>query len=383
MSNLHAAGLPALSVRACRLTFLISGLGMGAWAPLVPYARERAQIHEGQLGVLLLCLGLGSMTMMPVAAWLAARIGCRRTMLLACSVVAVSLVFLASLSSFGLLMAFLVLFGAGIGSADVTMNLQGVMVERALGRSLMPGFHGLFSLGSILSAAGISAALWLGASPLQAILCLLLAALCLLLGFQRHMLASGEGAGGPILVRPSGPVLLLGALCFIAFLVEGSMLDWSAVFLAQVRHVELSQAGLGYALFSVTMALGRLNGERVLRRLGERRLLLAGAFLAMAGMLLAVCLEHRGFALAGFVLVGAGIANMVPVFCSLAGRQTRMPAGQAIASITSIGYLGVLMGPAMVGFIAQASSLGTAFLCVASLLLPIAACAPRIVRGAA
>lgn len=380
MSNLNELPLSPSSLVASRVTFLLTGLAMGAWAPLVPYARERANIQDAQLGLLLLGLGGGSMLMMPVAGWLVARIGCRIAFTTACSVLALCLALLSSLTSFSLLMLFLVLFGAAMGIAEVTMNMQGALLERALGRTMMSGFHGLFSLGSILSAGGISVVLWLGASPLQAILMLLLVSGAVLTGYRRHMLPYGESTGASAFARPTRTILLLGGLCFIAFLVEGSLLDWGAVFLTTVRKVDISRAGLGYAVFSVTMALGRLNGDRIVRRLGERTVLVAGVLIAILGMSLAVSLDHWFFALLGFVLVGAGVANMVPVFCSLAGRQDRMPVGLALASMTAIGYLGILLGPAFIGMVSQAIGLSATFMGVACLLLVIALLAPSITR---
>ncbi|WP_044874676.1 MFS transporter [Pseudomonas sp. LFM046] len=383
MSSLHSLSLFPRSLAACRLTFLLAGLAMGGWAPLVPFARQRANILDAQLGLLLLCLGGGSLVMTPLAGWLVTRIGCRRAICLAYSVITACLLLLASVSSFGLLMIFLALFGATFCIAEVAMNMQGVIIERSCGRAMMSGFHGLFSLGSIISAAGVSLLLWLGASPLQAILVIMVAGACFLCAYGRGLLPYAEGGNAPVFVRPTGPVLLLGCLCFIAFLMEGAMLDWSAVFLSTVREVELSQAGIGYAVFSVTMALGRLNGDRIVNRLGASAVLIGGGLLAIAGMLMAVMLDHWLFALLGFVLVGAGIANMVPVFLSLAGRQQRMPVGLAIASMSGIGYLGVLLGPALIGFVAEASSLNVAFVGVAGLLLVVVGIAPSLARRVA
>lgn len=380
MSSFDSSAISARNLAACRLTFLLSGAAMGAWAPLVPYARERAGIEDAQLGLLLLCLGCGSMVMMPLAGWVVSRIGCRRTIFLAASAVALSLAFLASVSSFPALVAFLLLFGAAVGTADVTMNIQGVIVERACGRSMMSGFHGLFSLGCILSAASLSALLWLGASPLQAVCGLLVAGALVLVIYGNALLPYGEGGASSPFIRPSAEVLLFGGLCFIAFLVEGALLDWSAVFLATTRGVDKAQAGLGYAFFSLTMAAGRLCGDRIVNRLGERSVLVAGSLLGICGMALAVALPHWSFALLGFVLVGAGISNMVPVFCSLAGRQRRMPVGMAIAAMTGIGYLGILLGPALIGGVAHLASLSLALAGSAGLLLIVVACAPWMTR---
>lgn len=368
------------NLAACRIAFLLSGVSMGAWAPLVPFARERAGIGDGQLGLLLLCLGSGSMCMMPFVAKLVSKVGCRAALITAISGAMACLLALAAVSEFSMLVLFLLCFGAFMGTADVTMNLQGSMVERGLARTMMSGFHGLFSVGNIVSALLVSGLLALGLSPLIAVAVLAGLVLLLLMTVGRSMLAYGEGAGSPMLTRPSGYVLLLGVLCLIAFLVEGSMLDWSAVFLTTARGMDINQAGLGYALFSVTMAAGRLSGDWLVPRLGERRVLVGGSALAMSGMLLAVLVDSQWMTLVGFVLVGAGTANLVPVYCSAVGRQSVVPVALALSTVNAIGYLGILMGPAIIGFVAHLSSLSVALLLSGGLLVLVMLTSATVVR---
>ena len=367
---------------AYRLTFLMAGLCMGAWAPLVPFARNRAGIDDGALGLLLLCLGLGSLIMMPLAGALNARRGCRFTMHVGIALVFLTLPLLATVHSFSGLVLALILFGAGCGTVDVTMNVQGVMVERATGRSLMSGFHGLFSLGTIASAAAITALLWLGATPLLASGAVLVTLVAFVLTSGRHMLGRSGDAAGPVFARPSRNVWGLGILCLIAFLAEGAILDWSAVFLAQVRAVEPAIAGLGYAVFAVMMALGRLSGDRIVARLGPRTVLMGGGLIVMAGFVLVVAATNWLWNLVGFGIIGAGLANVAPVYLSLAGAQRTMPGELAIAAATSLGYLGILMGPAAVGLFAHLSSLSAALLAVASLMTAIIVSAARLVPKA-
>ncbi|MFJ5286645.1 MFS transporter [Pseudomonas sp. NPDC088429] len=352
-----------------RLTFLLSGMSMGAWAPLVPYARIRTGIEHGELGLLLLCFGLGSMITMPFAGMLTAKKGVRFAMLLSAGIVCLTLPLLATLSSFVALAVVLALFGTGVGAADVAMNVQGVIVERDRGRPMMSGFHGLFSLGAIFSAALISALLWVGASPLQAALAVVVIIGSTILRHASRILNYGADEGGPLIARPTGNVLAIGMLCFIAFLVEGAMLDWSAVFLTTMHNVEPALAGIAYAGFALAMAIGRLNGDRLQAYYGGRRVLIWGSVLVVIGIAIAVLLDYWLLYLMGFVLVGFGLSNTVPVYCSLIGSQTAMPVGLAISTVTTIGYSGILLGPALIGFVAHASTLRTAFLGVAALVL--------------
>jgi predicted MFS family arabinose efflux permease len=275
----------------------------------------------------------------------------------------------------------LLYFGVMLGAVDVAMNAHAVEVERRDGRMLMSGFHGLFSLGGLGGAAGMSALLALGLPlPLAALaVSALLAALVLYLRGGLLPNVGGAAAGHAPFHMPHGAVLLLGLLCFVSFMAEGSMLDWSAVFLRDFRGFAPSAAGIGYACFSVAMALGRLTGDRLIQRIGPVWAVRVGAGLAATGFALAASVPWPGAALAGFVLVGLGASNIVPVMFSAAGRLPGGSPAIAIAAVTMLGYAGLLSGPALIGFISRLASLPLALAVVAGLLLLVAASA-RIVR---
>ncbi len=361
-----------LEQMSTRIAFFIAGFGIAAWAPLVPYAKARAELNEGTLGLLLLCLGGGSIIAMPVAGALASRYGCRRVLSAGTVLICLALPMLATVSSIPLLMAGLFLFGAGLGTVDSTVNLQAVIVERASGKTMMSGFHGLFSLGGIVGAAGVSALLGLGLSPLSATLVVIVITLAALLKAAPHLLPYGSESSGPAFAMPHGVVLFIGCLCFIVFLAEGAVLDWSAVFLSDERGLDEAYAGLGYAAFALTMTIGRLTGDAIVRRLGAKRVIVIGGLLATAGMLLATLLPAWETALLGYALVGAGCSNIVPVLYTAVGKQTVMPEHIAVPAITTLGYAGILAGPALIGFIAHGSSLSVAFVLIAALLLGVA-----------
>lgn len=361
-----------LAQMSTRIAFFIAGFGIAAWAPLVPYAKARAQLDEGTLGLLLLCLGVGSIIAMPAAGALASRFGCRRVLTGGTILICLALPLLATVSSIPLLMAALFLFGAGLGAVDSTVNLQAVIVERASGKTMMSGFHGLFSLGGIVGAAGVSGLLGLGLSPLAAILVVVVIIVLALLKAGPHLLPYGSESSGPAFAIPHGVVLFIGCLCFIVFLAEGAVLDWSAVFLSAERGLDEAYAGLGYAAFALTMTAGRLTGDAIVRRLGATRVIVIGGALAAAGMLLATLLPAWETALVGYALVGAGCSNIVPVLYTAVGKQQVMPEHIAVPAITTLGYAGILSGPAMIGFIAHGSSLSAAFVLIAVLLIGVA-----------
>lgn len=371
-----AGGHPASPAAALstRLLFLIVGIGTAAWAPLVPFVKARAGLDDAGLGLLLLCFGIGSIATMPVAGAASARLGCRPVVAAATLALCLTLPVLALASGTGTLAAVLLLFGAGMGALDCAMNLQAVAVERAAGRPMMSGFHGLYSLGCILGALAYSGLAAAGLGPTGATAATVTALAGLALAAWPGILARSGQDAGPAFAVPRGRVLVLGLLCFGVFLAEGMALDWSAVFLVRDRGFDPASGALGYAAFSATMTLGRLSGDAVVARLGGGRTVALGGLTAAAGIVLSVASPFWTGALAGYALVGLGCANIVPVLFTAAGRQTAMPAAVAVPAVTTLGYAGVLAGPALIGFVAQATSLPAAFLVVAGLLAAVAAC---------
>lgn len=377
-SSLHdapAARKPAASraeQHSTRLLFLLAGFSAAAWASLVPVAKAATGVNEGQLGLVLLCLGIGSLLAMPVSGVVSTRHGCRKVLMVCGVALCACLPLLASVQNVFTLAAALFFFGAMIGTFDCVMNIQAVIVERDSKRPLMSGFHGFFSLGGLLGAATTSAIMDLGVSPFATVSGIALAGVLLLMGIRRHVLPYGNPAEGPPFALPRGEVLFLGMLCMTVFLVEGSMMDWSAVMLAENHGMPVAQAGYGFAAFSLTMTFGRLTGDRIVARVGRRSVVTVGGLLAMGGILLATLVPLWQAALLGYAMVGLGCSNIVPVLFTAVGRQTSMPQSVAVPAMSTLGYAGVLAGPAAIGFIAHHSSLPMAFLLVAALMLFVA-----------
>jgi predicted MFS family arabinose efflux permease len=385
MPALAAPAPPAADLSAAafatRAFFLLAGVGTATWAPMVPLAKARLGLDESQLGLVLLCMGIGSICAMPFAGALSQRHGNRAVMVISGLLVCAILPALALAPSTIALAATLAAFGAAMGVLDVSMNAHAVEVERRHGRPLMSGFHGLFSAGGLLGSVAMSALLGAGV-PLLACTAVVSLASIALIAWQRPALlahaAPVASAARPRFALPSPTALLLGALCLVVYLSEGAMLDWSAVFLRSERGLSVAGAGLGYAAFSVAMASGRLLGDRITARLGPRAVVRTGAFVAAAGLLLATALPWPATSLAGFVLVGLGASNIVPVLFSAAGRLPGTSVSATLATVTTLGYAGMLAGPALIGFIAAASSLPVALTGVAGLLAAVAIFAPIV-----
>lgn len=355
-----------------RLLFLLAGFSAAAWASLVPVAKAATGVNEGELGLVLLCLGIGSLLAMPVSGVVSTRHGCRKVLMVCGVALCACLPLLASVQNVFTLAAALFFFGAMIGTFDCVMNIQAVIVERDSKRPLMSGFHGFYSLGGLLGAATTSTIMDLGVSPFATVSAIALAGVLLLMLIRRHVLPYGNPAEGPPFALPRGEVLFLGMLCMTVFLVEGSMMDWSAVMLTENHGMPVAQAGYGFAAFSLTMTFGRLTGDRIVARVGRRSVVTVGGLLAMGGILLATLVPLWQAALLGYAMVGLGCSNIVPVLFTAVGRQTSMPQSVAVPAMSTLGYAGVLAGPAAIGFIAHHSSLPMAFLLVAALMLFVA-----------
>ena len=347
---------------ATRAVFFIGGFGAASWAPLVPLLRERLAIGEDILGLLLLCIGIGSLLTMPLSGAAAVRLGCRKVLTFASLAFAVLLFLLSQVSEILAAVPVLLLFGAVMGCIDVVVNIQAVIVEKASGRRLMSGMHGLWSVGGF-AGAGLFG-VWVGGLGLSPTASTLIAAGIMtgaILFFARFLLPYGGEAGGRMLAMPRGIVTFVGIIACIAFLVEGAIMDWSGVFLTAVRGFDMSLAGTGFTVFSAAMLTMRLIGDRLVQEMGQKRVILGGSLLALAGFLAVIFAPEVWLLYAGFFAIGVGSANIVPVFFSLLGRQKDMPIGLAVPAVSTLGYLGILMGPAAIGALAHAASLYAAF----------------------
>lgn len=367
---------------ATRIAFFVAGFGIACWGPLVPLAKARLGISDGSLGLLLLCLGLGSILAMQFAGPVISKIGARPVIIAGGIGQAILLPFLSFSPTISAMAASLLLFGGFLGLTDISMNVHAVEVEKRASKPLMSGFHGLFSVGGFVGAllltgvlsAKIDPTLGTAAASLLMIVAVLVAA--------PRLIDTSKLDETPFLVVPRGVVILLALLGAITFLTEGAMLNWSALLLAGKKLLPTALAGIGYSVFALAMTIGRLTGDAVVARLGDRRTMLWGGLLAIFGYCVLLSAPVAALALVGFLLIGLGASNTVPVLFRRAGAQTVMPATFAIASVTSFGYVGVLAGPAGVGFVAQKIGLPGAFWLMAAMLCLVPFSAGIVTRSA-
>lgn len=353
-----------------RLAFVVAGFISACWVPLIPFAKSRLEVNDAELGLLLLSFGVGSLIGVSAAGLLAARIGSRPVVLVGGVGLCLLLPALSVATSPLTLGAPLFVFGASLGALDVAMNAHGVEVETTAGVPLMSGFHALFSLGGFAGAAWMTLSLRSSVSPLAATVAASLLGICLIAWAATGLLRT-RPAGPRVasFVLPSMVVAVIAALAATMFLVEGAVYDWSALLTLDRRITGQADAGMGFMLFSIAMTVGRVSGDAVVRRLGARRILQYGGGIAILGLALVLTCPSAPLAISGFLLVGLGAANVVPVLFSAAGRQTSMPPTLALAAVTSTGYAGVLAGPPVLGFVAHAVGLPNAFWLLTGVLL--------------
>ena len=365
---------------ATRLAFLVAGFGIACWAPLVPFAKARLAVDDGVLGLLLLSLGIGSVVAMFLTGVLSARYGSKPIIIAGGLGLAFILPLLAIASSPLTLALALAAFGAALGSIDVAINIHAIEVERAARRPLMSGFHALFSIGGFAGSAVMTALLSL---QLDAFACTLICSVLMLVATVvawPRLLRSTQTPEGPLFVLPRGTVLLLALLCAITFLVEGAMLDWSALLVIGANLVSAAHGGIGYIVFSIAMTVGRLAGDAVVARIGDRAALLWGSLIAIGGFIVLLLAPVAAIAMTGFLFIGLGSSNLVPILFRRAATQTVMPVGLAVAAITTAGYAGILVGPAGVGFVAHVAGLPTAFWILAALMALVTVSARVVTR---
>ncbi|MEV7186718.1 MFS transporter [Kitasatospora sp. NPDC093102] len=345
------------------LVFCVHGAVSGSFVTRIPWIQDRLHLSAGQLGLALVMPAIGSSLAMPLAGRFVHRYGGRAAVRGLISLWCLALALPALAPSLPVLCAALLVYGATAGMADVAMNAQGVEIEERLGRSIMSGLHGMWSAGGLLASPfGILAAhLDLDARLQLAVTALVLLALAQPVCRGLPDIRAHEGAEEPPrFALPPRSSLVIGLVGFCAVFAEGASMDWSGVYLRDVTGASATVAAASYTAFSLTMAVSRLAGDAAIRRLGAVRTTRIGGAVATVGGLLVVAADSPALAIPGFALIGVGIAVIVPLAFAAAGRIGTNPS-QAIAGVATVTYTSGLIAPAVIGALAQATSLTVSF----------------------
>jgi MFS family permease len=367
---------------AVSAVFFVNGAVVASWVPHIPDVRARHGLSDGQLGIVLLAMAVGSVLALPVAGWLVGRLGSRAMTAIAGLGLCLALPLPVISGSADALAASLALLGAANGALDVSMNAHALSVESRYERPIMSSFHAFFSLGGAAGAAGAAFAMWLGVAGMGQVGTAAGIGVIVILISAKGLLSPDPRSERPARVfgRPTPALLLLGGLAFAGLLAEGSMGDWSALYLRDSLAASSAAAAVGFAAFSLAMTIGRLTGDRVVARIGPVWALRISGGIATFGLAGGLAIGTPIAAIVGFGLVGLGIANIVPVLFSAAGRAAGSAVGSALAAVATPGYLGFLAGPPLIGLTAEHSSLGAGLGIVCAACALVAAGASKLPR---
>ena len=361
---LRQAVSPQANRRSVSVFFLMHGLCFASWASRIPTIQSELNLSASSLGTILFALPLGFFISLAFAGWLIAKIGSKKAVVLSSTLYSMSLVGIGFSISPLQVAASLLLFGFFANLLNISINTQAVAVEDLYQKRLMATFHGLWSLAGF---AGEAFGTWMigkGVPPLQHFISVCLFVLIATAISAYYLVENDKPADkkSPLLALPDKSLLGLGLIAFCSMMVEGAMFDWSGVYFIDVLHVNSELTGMGYTTFMIAMAGMRFLADALAGRFGLRRILQTSGILATTGLLLAVILPHLVPSLLGFLLIGMGVSSVVPMVYSAAGKSKTMRAGMAITAVSSLGFMGFLIGPPLIGFIADASSLRGSFL---------------------
>ena len=367
--------LPYTNLRLHRIAvsifYFLQGLTFASWASRIPDIKNFLHLNDAQFGGVLLGLPAGQITGIGLSGYLITRFGSKPVLIIATVLYPVMLVMAGLSSSVFMLVAMLFLFGIAGNMCNISVNTQAVGVEELYGRSIMASFHGLWSLAGFTGGLLSTLMIVYKINPFQHFCIIFAVIITLNLLTFKHLLPFDKKTDvkPKFFVKPDGVILILGLIAFASMISEGTMFDWSGIYFEKIIHTTGAVTRLGFIAFMSTMAGGRFIADYFITKFGYKRMLQMSGIVILAGLLLIVCLPYIVPSTIGFLMVGLGTSSVVPSAYSLSGRSDKMPAGLAIATVSSIGFLGFLIGPPTIGFISQTFNLRVAFLLIAVLAL--------------
>ncbi len=348
--------------------FFIAGLTFATWASRIPDIKNKLQLSDAGLGAVLFALPLGLMTSLPISGYMVSNFGSRKMMLIASIVYPATLIFIGFVNTPWQLGGVLFLFGLISNLFNISVNTQAVGVEALYGRSIMASFHGLWSLAGFSGAAIGTLIISMGFEPYLHFIIIFATALLLVILFYGNTLpTTASTSSAPVFAIPDRSLLKLGILAFFCLVCEGTMFDWSGVYFDKVVKAPIHLSTVGFVAFMSSMAGGRFAGDWLANRFGKKVMLQVSGILITIGLAFSIIFTGIITATIGFLLVGMGVSSVVPLVYGEAGRSTTMSPGAALAAVSTIGFMGFLIGPPMIGFIAEATNLRWSFAVVAAL----------------
>lgn len=358
--------------------FFMAGICFASWASRIASIQQTLGLTDAALGAVLFSLPVGLMASLPFAGWVISKAGSRNLLIAAVVAYGVALIGLGSAHRVWQLVLCLLCFGFASNTVNISVNTQAVAAESIYQKPIMASFHGLWSLAGFAGAGIGTYMIGKNIIPQQHFIIIFCVMLAGVLYCSRYLNHDYGGAGdGPVFVMPDRSLIKLGIIAFCSMMCEGAMFDWSVIYFKKVVLAEKAWIGAGYTAFMLTMATGRFIADWFAHRYGLKRILQVSGSLTAVGLLIAVLFPYLPSAIGGFLLVGFGVSSVVPMVYSVAGRSKTMQPGVALAAVSTIGFVGFLIGPPVIGFIAGAASLRYSFTLIAAMGVSVAVLATR------
>jgi MFS family permease len=351
---------------AVSVMFFLHGLCFASWAARIPSIQENLHLTSSTLGAVLFALPAGFFLSLPFAGWLIGMVGSKRIVVLSAALYSISLFCIGLASTTTALVIALFAFGFFANLLNISINTQAVIVERLYEKKLMATFHGLWSLAGFGGAAIGTMMIGNNIAPYQHYIIISLIIL-IVTGICSFYLITHDDISDekrPLFAMPDRSLLNLGIIAFCSMMAEGAMFDWSGIYFSKVVNTNAAVTGLGYTTFMIAMAAMRFTADGLSEKFGLKKLIQASGALTTAGLILAVIQPQLIPALIGFFLIGMGVSSVVPMVYSAAGKSKVLSPGTALTAVSSLGFMGLLVGPPVIGFIAEATSLKVSFLAI-------------------
>ena len=368
MINAPAVPLP-VSKKALRIAvgamFFMAGLSFSSWASRIATVQQDMGLSDAALGAVLFALPVGLMCSLPFSGWIITKIGSRKLLISALLIYSMALVTLGLAQNPFQLIICLICFGFSSNAVNISVNTQAVITEGLYQRPILASFHGLWSLAGFAGAGVGTFMIANHVAPYRHFILMMVVIMIGVIIAARYLKDDKVANAGPVFVMPDSSLIKLGIIAFCSMICEGAMFDWSVIYFKKVVLAPTALVGVGFTAFMLTMAGGRFFADKFAHRYGLKRTLQVSGTLTATGLLFAVIFPHIYTAIAGFLLVGVGVSSVVPMVFSAAGKSKTMQPGVALAAVSTIGFLGFLVGPPLIGFIAGLATLRASFILIA------------------
>lgn len=348
---------------AVSAVFFAYGLTFASWASRIPTIQQTLNISDGILGLILFSLPAGLFLCLPFSGWVINHFGSKKVVIVSGLIYTMLLLVIGLAQNVSQLVTVLFVFGFFSSLLNIAVNTQAAGVESRYDKPIMASFHGMWSLAGFAGAAIGTVMMGYGVTPAYHFLLILLLMLIIIALSSSNLMPedAGQSPGGLKFVMPDKPLLKLGIIAFCSLICEGTMFDWSGIYFLKVVKAEPAWVGAGYTAFMIAMASARFVADWLTHKIGVQRVLQLSGFMTVSGLLIAVLFPQQMPAIIGFLIVGLGVSSVVPLAYSAASKSKTMPASQALSTVTTIGFFGLLAGPPIVGLISEATDLRTAF----------------------